>query len=163
VPLTNDIPFGAGPASAFAAPPGPPRQFFFQFQVTNEVDSILFEMYNLSGDADLVVQRDLPPTMAPYYGESFRDGTNWEQVVARVSPEVPSLQGNWYVGIYNNQGSQFRLHASGDHLLEWHSAEYPGTACPKCPGVARRERGSHQLVLHRGRVLPGAILLARIP
>jgi subtilisin-like proprotein convertase family protein len=122
VPLTNDIPFGAGPASAFAAPPGPPRQFFFQFQVTNEVDSILFEMYNLSGDADLVVQRDLPPTMAPYYGESFRDGTNWEQVVARVSPEVPSLQGNWYVGIYNNQtanlGYTLRATISSNGILQ---------------------------------------------
>jgi hypothetical protein len=105
VPLTNAIPFVAGPTNAFVAPPGPPRQFFFQFEVTNEVDAILFEMYNLSGNADLVVQRDLPPTMAPYYGESLRPGTNWEQVVARVSPEVPSLVGNWFVGIYNNEAA----------------------------------------------------------
>jgi hypothetical protein len=43
--------------------------------------------------------------MAPYYGASLRPGTNWEQVVARVSPEVPSLLGNWYVGIYNNEAA----------------------------------------------------------
>jgi len=114
VQLTNDVPFVAGPTNAFAAPPGPPRQFFFEFQVTNEVDSILFEMYNLSGNADLVVQRDLPPTMAPYYGESLRPGTNWEQVVARVSPEVPSLMGNWFIGIYNNEAANvaYTLRAS---------------------------------------------------
>jgi subtilisin-like proprotein convertase family protein len=104
VALTNDVPFVAGPTNPFIATPGPPQKFFFQFQVTNEVDSILFEMFNLSGDADLVLQRDLPPTMAPYYAASFQPGTNWEQIVVRVSPEVPSLVGNWYVGIYNNEG-----------------------------------------------------------
>ena len=103
VPLTNGVPFIADLTNAFVAPPGPPRQFFFQFQVTNAVDSILFEMYNLSGDADLVLQKDVPPTMAPYYAGSFQPGTNWEQIVVRVSPQVPSLVGNWYVGIYNNE------------------------------------------------------------
>jgi hypothetical protein len=104
IPLTNGVPFASG-FTNFAAPPGPPRQFFFQFQVTNEVDALLFELYNLSGNADLVVQRDVPPTMEPYYAGSFQPGTNWDQVVARVTPDVPSLVGNWYVGIYNNEAT----------------------------------------------------------
>jgi hypothetical protein len=114
VPLTNSVAFVSGLTNGFFAPPGPPRQFFFEFQVTNEVEAILFEMYNLSGDLDLVVQRDLPPTMAPYYAGSFQSpnlsllhsvfaGTNWEQIVLRVTPEVPSLIGNWYIGLYNNE------------------------------------------------------------
>lgn len=105
VPLTNNVPFVADFTNAFVAPPGPPRQFFFQFQITNNVDALLFEMYNLSGDADLVLQRDAPPTMAPYFAGSFETGTNWEQIVVRVSPDVPSLIGNWYVGIYNNEAT----------------------------------------------------------
>jgi subtilisin-like proprotein convertase family protein len=103
VPLTNAVPFVANFTNPFVAPPGPPRQFFFQFQITNEVDAFLFELYHLSGNANLVLQRDGPPTMAPYYAGSFEPGTNWQQIVVRVSPDVPSLVGNWYVGIYNNE------------------------------------------------------------
>jgi hypothetical protein len=113
VVLTNDVPFVADPASPLVAPPGPPRQFFFQFQVTNEVDAVLFELYNLSGDADLVLQRDIPPTMAPYYAGSFEPGTNWEQIVVRVSPQIPSLVGNWYLGVYNNEGANIAYSLRG--------------------------------------------------
>jgi hypothetical protein len=70
-------------------------------------------MYNLSGDADLVLQKDVPPTMAPYYAGSFQSGTNWEQIVVRTTPQVPSLLGNWYVGVYNNESANvaYSLHA----------------------------------------------------
>src|SRR5262249_22981242 len=57
---------------------------------------------NLSGDADLVLQRDVPPTMAPYFDGSFRFGTEPEQIVLRSSFDVPDLRGNWYLGVYNN-------------------------------------------------------------
>jgi subtilisin-like proprotein convertase family protein len=114
IPLKDGVPFVASLTNAFVAPPGPPRTFFFRFQVTNAVDGVLFEMYNLSGDADLVLERDVPPTMAPYYDGSFQkpwinllhsnfEGTNWEQIVLRVTPEVPSLVGDWYIGVYNNE------------------------------------------------------------
>ena len=72
IPLTNDLPFVVSSGvSAFAAPPGPPQKFFFDFLISNSVPSVLFELYNLSGDADLVLQPDLPPTMAPYFDGSF--------------------------------------------------------------------------------------------
>ncbi len=105
IPLTNGVPFVAGLTNQFVAPPGPPRQFFFEFQVTNEVDAFMFELYNLSGNVDLVLQREELPTMAPYYAGSFQPGTNWDQIVARVTPDVPSLIGNWFVGIYNNEAT----------------------------------------------------------
>ena len=69
---------------------------------------VLFELYNLSGDADLVLQREVPPTMAPYFDTSFFTGTAPEQIVVRTSPElpansyVPDLRGHWYLGVYNN-------------------------------------------------------------
>jgi hypothetical protein len=104
IPLTNGIPFVVpSTASAFAAPPGPPQRLFFDFIVTNAVSGILFELYNLSGDADLVLQRDGPPTMAPYFDGSFFPGATPEQIVLRTGPELPDLRGQWYLGVYNNE------------------------------------------------------------
>ncbi len=103
IPLTNGVQFVADPKSPFIAPPGPPQWFYFQFQITNFTDAILFELYDLSGDADLVLQRDVPPTMAPYLAGSFETGTNAEQIVIRRSPDMPDLRGNWYLGVYNNE------------------------------------------------------------
>jgi hypothetical protein len=109
IPLTNGVPFVV-PAtnSPFAAPPGPPQLFFYQFIVTNAEAGVLFELYNLSGNADLVLQQAGPPTMPPYFDTSFFTGTNSEQIVLRTSPGqpsstyVPDLRGEWYLGVYNH-------------------------------------------------------------
>ena len=86
IPLTNGIPFVVPTTtSPFAAPPGPPQRLFFDFHVSNRVDGILFELYNLSGDADLVLQRDVPPTMAPYFDGSFALDRTPEQIVVRTN------------------------------------------------------------------------------
>ena len=105
IPLTNGVPYFADFVSHtnFLAPPGPPRWFFFQFQVTNWTDALLFELYNLSGDADLLLQRDLPPAMAPYFDGSFRTLRTPEQIVVRTGPDLANLQGQWYLGVYNNE------------------------------------------------------------
>jgi subtilisin-like proprotein convertase family protein len=105
IPLTNGVPYVAGLASPYIAPPGPPRFFFYEFSVTNYVDSMLFELYNLAGDADLVLQRDVPPGMAPYFDGSFRTGTDPEQIVVRASFNLPDLRGNWFLGVYNNEST----------------------------------------------------------
>ena len=108
IPLTNGVPFVVPfTNSLFAAPPGPPRWFFFEFQVTNSVPGVLFELYNLSGDADLLLQQNVPPTMAPYFSSSFFSGRNAEQIVVRTSATRPAstafsdLRGHWYLGVYN--------------------------------------------------------------
>jgi hypothetical protein len=110
IPLTNGIPFVVSATnSPFAAPPGPPRWVFFDFLISNAVPGVLFELYNLSGDADLVLQQDVPPTMAPYFDTSFFTGTHPEQIVVRTSlalpadSHVPGLRGHWYLGVYNNE------------------------------------------------------------
>jgi subtilisin-like proprotein convertase family protein len=101
--LTNGIPYVAPLTNKYVAPPGPPRWFFFRFPITNYVDGVLFELYDLSGDADLLLQRDLPPTMAPYFAGSFQPGASPEQIVVRTSAALPDLRGNWYLGVYNNE------------------------------------------------------------
>jgi subtilisin-like proprotein convertase family protein len=104
IPLTNGVPFVVPlPGSLFAAPPGPPQRFFFDFFITSAVPGVLFEMYNLSGDADLVLQREVPPAMAPYFDGSFFPGLTPEQIVVRTNADIPDLRGHWYLGVYNNE------------------------------------------------------------
>jgi hypothetical protein len=105
--LTNGDPYAASLTvnTNFLAPPGPPQWFFFEFQITNSVDAVLFELYNMNGPGDLVLQRDVPPTMAPYFAGSFEPGTEPEQIVVRATSTVPDLQGNWFLGIINNAPS----------------------------------------------------------
>ena len=104
IPLINGVPFVVGsPTNPFAAPPGPPQWFFFDFNITNAAAGVLFELYNLSGDADLVLQRDVPPAMAPYLDTSFAVGTDPEQIVVRTGSEVADLLGHWYLGVYNHE------------------------------------------------------------
>ncbi len=103
IPLTNGVPYIAGKANPYIAPPGPPRFFFYEFTVTNAVDALLFELYNLGGDADLVLQKDVPPGMAPYFDGSFQAGVKPEQIVVRASFDNPDLRGNWFLGVYNNE------------------------------------------------------------
>jgi subtilisin-like proprotein convertase family protein len=104
IELTNRIPFiVSSVASSFAAPPGPPQRLFYDFVITNSVSGVLFEMYNLSGDADLVLQRGEPPDRAPYFEGSFFTGTAPEQIVLRPNADVPDLRGVWYLGVYNNE------------------------------------------------------------
>jgi subtilisin-like proprotein convertase family protein len=104
IPLTDGVPFVVPlPGSLFAAPPGPPQRFFFDFFISSPISGVLFELYNLSGDADLVLQREVPPAMAPYFDGSFAVGSTPEQIVVRASAEVPDLRGHWYLGVYNNE------------------------------------------------------------
>ena len=103
IPLTNGVPYTPSFGSPYAAAPGAPRTAFFRFEITNVVDGVLFELYNLTGDADLVLQRDVPPTMAPYFAGSFQPGLVPEQIVVRTSAAVPDLRGYWYLGVYNDE------------------------------------------------------------
>ncbi len=103
IPLANGVPFTS------AAPPGPPQWVFYDFLITTPAAGVLFELYNLSGDADLVLQRDVPPTMAPYFDGSFFTGRADEQIVVRnnfalpANSVAPDLRGHWYLGVYNNE------------------------------------------------------------
>lgn len=97
ITLTNAEPFH------FVAPPGQPLWYYFVFPVTNHPSGLLFELYNLTGDADLVLQRHLPPVMDTYLAGSYRLGRTPEQIVVRRGLEIPDLHGtNWFLGVPNN-------------------------------------------------------------
>ncbi len=103
--LTNDVPFVAGFTNPFVSPPGPPQSFFFEFPITNAIGGVLFELYDFSGDADLVLQRDVPPGMPPYFDGSFQVGLAPEQIVLRPTQALADIRGNWYLGIFNNEAT----------------------------------------------------------
>ena len=107
ITLTNLIDYTVSTTvnTNYLAPPGPPQWFFFRCQITNYVDAVLFELYGLNGAADLVLQRDVPPTMAPYFSASQQPGTDPEQIVVRTSGLVPDLRGSWYLGVYNHEAT----------------------------------------------------------
>jgi len=105
IPLTNGIPFTAASTDPFAAPPGPPQTFFFEFDISNSVTAVLFELYNLGGNLDLVLQQDAPPTMAAYFDGSFLTGRTPEQIVLRPSFVLPGLQRKWFLGLNNNEAT----------------------------------------------------------
>jgi len=109
ITLTNGVPFDTLSSTPFWSPPGPPRTLFFRFQITNAVDGVLFELYDLGGNAGLVLQRDVPPTMAPYFASSFQPGiATPEQIVVRTSAALPDLRGIWwYLGIYTTDTYPF--------------------------------------------------------
>ena len=112
IPLTNGVPFVvASVIDPNAASPGPPQRLFFDFLITNSAPGALLELYSLSGNADLVLQRDVPPMMTPYFGTSFFTGTTPKQIVLRTNSALPAsyympdLRGHWYLGLFNNDKS----------------------------------------------------------
>jgi subtilisin-like proprotein convertase family protein len=141
IELTNGVPYFASFAENTnqLAPPGPPRWVFFQFDVTNWTDGLLFELYGLSGNADLLLQRESLPTMAPYFAGSFRTSTNAEQVVVRTSPEIADLRGSWYLGIYNNEVTNVAytiraVTSAGSMLLSGQPLVTTASLMPSAPG-----------------------------
>ena len=105
IPLTNHVPYVASLTNEYVAPPGPPRDFFFEFTISNYVDAVLFELYDTTGDLDLVLQRYQPSGMAPYFRTSLRTGRGPEQIVLRPQYELPDLRGRWYLGLHNREST----------------------------------------------------------
>jgi len=120
IALTNDLPFAVSSTinTNFLAPPGPPEWFFYRFTIVDFVDAVLFELYGLNGAADLVLQRDTPPTMAPYFAGSFQPGAQPEQIVVRASSVLPDLRGDWYLGVYSREPTNQVAYTIRAALLE---------------------------------------------
>lgn len=111
--LTNAI------AQDFTLPPQVTNMLFWHFAISNIIatnivgtvtnvitsspPSALFEVYNLSGNADLVLQRFVLPLQSPYFAGSFRLGTTPEEIVVRTNANLPNLTGDWYLGVPNNE------------------------------------------------------------
>jgi subtilisin-like proprotein convertase family protein len=105
IPLTNDV------AVNFNSESGPALTNFFSFTIDQTNSAALFELYNLSGNVDLTLQRGSPPyaippsPIPPYLYGSFNLGTNFERIVLRTNAGLPDINGTWFLGVPNNDPS----------------------------------------------------------
>jgi subtilisin-like proprotein convertase family protein len=108
IQLTNGVPFN------FTAGPGAALTNFFYFDVTNpvtintngvavtnDIGSIHFELYNLTGNGDLTVQTNVPPFAPPFFQSSDEPGTVPEFIQIRTNSALTNLAATWYLGVPN--------------------------------------------------------------
>jgi subtilisin-like proprotein convertase family protein len=108
-PLFNGI-----PVSGVMSTNGQPRYFYFD--VSTNANAATFQLYNLSGNLDLVARKGLPP---PAPGDtdyaSISPGTNDETIIVTTnSGRVPLSGGRWYLGVFNadKQADSFTILAN---------------------------------------------------
>jgi hypothetical protein len=75
---------------------------FYRLHIAAGGGAALWDLYNLAGDADLLLARDYPPSMARYDYISRALSTNREQVIVETDFLNPSLAGEWYVAFPSN-------------------------------------------------------------
>jgi subtilisin-like proprotein convertase family protein len=103
--LTNGVPFN------WTAGPGAALTNFFSFVVTNTVNStvtnlirgVRFELYNLTGNGDLIVQTNALPLSPPFFETSQNPGQIPEQMLIFTNRELTNMAANWYLGVPNNE------------------------------------------------------------
>ncbi len=98
--LTNGVGFN------FNAEPGVALTNFFEFDIPagNTNAAALFELYNLTGNADLTLQFTnfpyYPYLSPPYFSGSFNPGRTPEQIVIRTN-DLGNINGSWFLGVPN--------------------------------------------------------------
>jgi subtilisin-like proprotein convertase family protein len=95
-PLTNGIPVASTLSSNSV-----PR--YFSYDVTTNEIGVAFQLFDLSGNVNLVARRGLPfPTPSSNDYGSFSPGTNDELIIIFTNSDpVPLKPGRWYLGVFN--------------------------------------------------------------
>ncbi|MGI8965579.1 MAG: pre-peptidase C-terminal domain-containing protein, partial [Limisphaerales bacterium] len=99
---TNIIDLINGVATNYFASPGSALTNFFRFVINQTNASALFELYNLTGNADLLLRRGALPTATTFDFVSQNPGSNGEQIVLTTNGFLPDLNGEWFLGVPNN-------------------------------------------------------------
>jgi len=105
IDLANGVPFN------FTAGPGAALTNFFRFHATNGIVSgtnvylqgLRFELFNLTGSADLTVQTNALPLAPPFYQTSQNGGRNPEQILIYTNSMLTNLVADWYLGVPNRE------------------------------------------------------------
>lgn len=75
---------------------------YFSFAVTQTNAAVLFELYNLTGNGILNLQRSSLPVTPPYFSNSAGPGTNYQQIVLRTNGGLPNINASsWFLGVPN--------------------------------------------------------------
>lgn len=99
IPLTNTVPLD------FTMGPERPITNYFLFSVTNPVPGATFEIYNFSGDSDLLLDRGRIPVAATasYFRKAYASpaAPGSGKIVIRTNDLEPDITGNWYLTVVN--------------------------------------------------------------
>lgn len=107
VPGGNIVTLVSGAAVNVTAGPGAALTNYFRFVVSGTNTSALFEVYNLTADADLVLRQGALPSIGEYDFVSGHSGLMGEQIVVRNGEEVDTVAGEWFLGVPNNDSFNF--------------------------------------------------------
>jgi hypothetical protein len=96
-PLRDNVPV----SGTIAATPMPR---YFSFDVLPSAASVSFQLFNLSGDANLVASKSPTfPTLTAYDYGSFNPNTDNEDItITPFSNPLPLSPGRWLLGVFNN-------------------------------------------------------------
>lgn len=100
ITLTNELQFDG------KQPAGVSLTNFYKFTITNSARAVLFEVYGPDENVDLLLRRDLLPSIIQTDYLSARDLLRPEQIVLRTNATLPDLNGDWYLGVPNNGFSE---------------------------------------------------------
>ena len=101
--LTNRVPL------RYTAGPGAALTNFFKFSVTNFPLTAVtnlgvhFELYEQSGNGDLVVQTNALPLAPSFLQTSRLPGANAEIIFIHTNSSFTNLNADWYLGVPNNE------------------------------------------------------------
>ncbi len=102
--LSNNVPV-SGTLSVL-----PERHFYYEVG-TNDT-AVAFQLYDLTGDATLLVRKTPYPSFGAYTYGSFNSGTNAEEIIVTVDTDpVPLRPGRWYVGVFGATNISYTIRA----------------------------------------------------
>jgi len=126
--LTNGVPF------TWTAGPGADLTNFFHFYATNTfvngtniyINGLRFELFGMTGDADLTVQTNTLP-LAPQFYQSSQNGYGRPELVYVFTNNVlTNLALDWYLGVPNHEITNVTYSIVAEILTNAYFPAFPG-------------------------------------
>ncbi len=94
---------------------------FFLFKVFEPVESVKFELFGLTGDADLLIGWDALPSATAHF---IREPVTPSQpvTVELLTNTIPDLRGNWVLAVLNKEAGDLAFTARASFLAKTNSA-----------------------------------------
>jgi subtilisin-like proprotein convertase family protein len=120
--LTNVITLQNGVPVDFTIPAGATVTNYFVFSITDPAEpAVLFEVYNLTGDATLLTDLNQVPTPLDFFADATGAPAQAAQIVLRTNIGPPELTGDWFLRVVpeNDIDLSFTIRAvlSADGML----------------------------------------------
>jgi len=87
---------------------------FYSFEVPEGATRALFELYGLTGAADLILKRGSAPTELDFDARGDQDGTVSERITLTTNQDMPSISGTWFAGVstLSSTGLNYQVRAT---------------------------------------------------